>query len=122
MDYSNIIDILLPDSKYIIINNDYSTFVWDNDNTSLKPTEGEILNKQTEIFYECSYMLLREERNKLLINSDKYVLLDYPHNNDTIKNAWLDYRQNLRDITKNQIPSLDLNGDLITITWPTKPS
>jgi len=35
--------------------------------------------------------------------------------------AELDYRQELRDLPENSTPSLDDNGGLIGVTWPTKP-
>ena len=37
---------------------------------------------------------MREERNKLLKESDFMMLSDYPHTN---KEAWVLYRQQLRD-------------------------
>jgi hypothetical protein len=35
--------------------------------------------------------------------------------------AELDYRQELRDLPENSTPSLDENGELTGVTWPTKP-
>lgn len=59
--------------------------------------EQEALRKQQEL--EQAWAALRARRNQLLLESDKYVLPDYPHKTDEIKQAWLDYRQALRDIT-----------------------
>jgi len=54
---------------------------------------------------------LRNQRNRLLVESDWTQLPDIP---ETIKNAWQTYRQELRDITKTyQSPD--------TVVWPTKP-
>ena len=41
---------------------------------------------------------------------------------ETVRQAWLTYRQNLRDITSTQVPSIDSDHNLINITWPTPPS
>ena len=49
---------------------------------------------------------LRKERDKLLRESDKYALPDYPH---TRKEAWMTYRQALRDLPAT-------GGE-----WPVKP-
>ena len=122
MDYSSVISILVPDSKFSINQNDYSTLIWDDSNTTSKPTEEEIINTINEIISEYSYDVLRYERNKLLESSDKYALLDFPHNSDEKKQEWLTYRQQLRDITTSQTPSVDSSGNLINIVWPSSPS
>jgi hypothetical protein len=44
---------------------------------------------------------LREERDELLQETDKYVTTDYPHPSEEAKQAWLDYRQALRDLPAN---------------------
>lgn len=121
MSYSNIIEILIPDSKFYINQNDYSTLVWYDNNVQPKPTEEEIINKMNEFFSGYEYEILRYERDKLLENSDKYTLSDFPHNSDEKKQEWLTYRQQLRDITTTQTPSLDSRGNLINIVWPSIP-
>ena len=122
LDYFQIIQDLRPNSIFSINENDYSTLVWSTNNTTTKPTEEEIISKNTEIKNIIAYDHLRMERNKLLNESDKYSLSDFPHANDTIKNQWLTYRQQLRDITK-QTPIIDIEtGDISGITWPTPPS
>ena len=71
MDYSSVISILVPDSKFSINQNDYSTLIWDDSNTTSKPTEEEIINTINEIISEYSYDVLRYERNKLLESSSE---------------------------------------------------
>ena len=68
------------------------------------------------------YSILRCERNKLLRNTDKYMISDFPHSSESKKNEWITYRQLLRDLPSTQTPELDDLGDLINITWPTPPS
>ena len=41
---------------------------------------------------------LRQERNALLDQTDKYIVADYPHATPEKKQGWLDYRQALRDL------------------------
>ena len=122
LDYFQLIQDLRPESIFSIDGNDYSTLVWHTDNKSTKPTESEILAKNTEMINEIAYDHLRIERNRLLNESDRYSLSDYPHANDTIRNGWLTYRQQLRDIT-TQNPTINLEtGEISNITWPTPPS
>lgn len=122
LDYRNIIELMCPDSIFEINGNDYLSLTWSENNTYPRPTEQEIINKNNEILNEIKYSELREKRNKLLQDSDKYSLVDFPHANDTIRQQWLTYRQDLRNIT-TQIPSINLeSGDIYNINWPTPPS
>ena len=122
LDYFQLIQELRPNSIFSIDGNDYSTLVWSTNNSTTKPTESEILTKNTEMINTMAYDLLRIERDELLIESDKYSLPDYPHANDTIRNGWLTYRQELRDIT-SQTPTIDaVTGEITGVTWPTPPS
>lgn len=61
---------------------------------------------------------LRMQRNSLLVQTDWRMVSDYPGSNQT---EWQTYRQALRDIT-TQTPSLDSDGDLTGIIWPTPPT
>jgi hypothetical protein len=61
---------------------------------------------------------LRMVRNSLLVQTDWRMLPDYPGTDQT---EWQTYRQALRDIT-TQTPSLDSDGNLTGITWPTPPT
>jgi len=63
------------------------------------------------------YHYLRKERNRLLSETDWWVLPDR-----TATQAQLDYRQALRDLpTNSPNAALDEQGNLINVTWPTKP-
>jgi len=122
MEYSNIITLLCPDSLFTITDNIYSTLVWNVLNTYTKPSENEIVAKEISLTSEFAYSELRYERDKLLLETDKYTLSDYPHLNDTIKNQWLAYRTSLRDIT-SQTPTVNIyTGEITNIIWPTPPS
>lgn len=67
---------------------------------------------------------LREQRDVKLKETDQYGLADYPFKSDEHKQAWLDYRQQLRDLPANSPDiSIDIDTDeLIGITWPVPPS
>lgn len=120
-DYTQIINQLCPDSIFSINENDYSTLSWSVNNTLNKPTESEIITKNNEMINIMAYDFLRIERNKLLEESDKYSLSDYPHVNETIRNQWLSYRTSLRNIT-SQTPIINLEtGELTNIIWPIPP-
>ena len=56
------------------------------------------------------------------MRTDIYGLVDFPHKNEATKQAWLDYRKQLRDLTKNSTPLLDNNGILTNVIWSTAPS
>jgi hypothetical protein len=64
----------------------------------------------------------REERNALLDKSDKYTILDYPHNSELDKQNWIEYRQDLRDLSRTARPTLDEDGNLKDVEWPVIPS
>ena len=58
---------------------------------------------------------IRSKRNRLLTESDWVVVkAKETHANASIPSDWVDYRTELRDITKQSDPD--------DITWPTKPS
>lgn len=61
---------------------------------------------------------LRQQRNQLLQQTDWRMVSDYPGSNQP---DWQTFRQALRDIT-TQTPSLDSDGNLTGITWPTPPN
>ena len=62
--------------------------------------------------------MMRVERDQLIATTDWRATVDYPGSDQA---AWLTYRQALRDLPANSTPSLDENGQLIGVTWPTPP-
>lgn len=67
---------------------------------------------------------LREQRDPLLDKTDRFALPDFPHDSDEIRQAWLNYRQELRDLPANSPNvSIDLEtGELTGVVWPTEPT
>jgi len=49
------------------------------------------------------------------------IITDFSHPTEK-KQAWITYRQALRDLPSSSTPQLDTNGELINIPWPTPPS
>jgi len=82
-----------------------------------KPSLEEVETKNAELEAAEPLRLLRQQRNQLLSATDWWVLPDR-----TATQAQLDYRQALRDLTTNSPnAALDEQGNLINVTWPTKP-
>ena len=113
---------LRPNAQWHMIGTEYSNIYWD-DETQTKPTEQEVNNKIEELKISEPFRLLREERNKLIAETDwtqlKDIDLDFIRERD-----WKNYRQALRDLPSKSNPKLDIYGnlDMSSITWPTKPS
>ena len=80
------------------------------------PSEEEIQTKLAELRNAEPMRLLREERNQKLHETDWMANSDVNMTDD-----WRTYRQALRDLPSTASPSLDENGQLTNVTWPTKP-
>ena len=85
-----------------------------------RPTSGHSWNGSEWVFdgfsAEESMNALRVQRNIKLSETD------WMGNSDvTMSSEWQTYRQALRDLPANSTPSLDENGNLTGVTWPSKP-
>ena len=84
----------------------------------IQMTEQEISERQARINnynsneFNRQLEKLRQERNKLLAETDYLALSD-----NTLTDSMNTYRQNLRDITNGLSTVEDVNN----VTWPTKP-
>lgn len=95
----------------------YENLTWLNGD---KPTLEQLNQFATQDTADDAICTVREERNKLLVNSDVVVILA-SESGVGVSTEWKVYRQALRDITNDSNNwSLNDNGD-VTITWPTKP-
>jgi len=79
-----------------------------------KPPKELFENKFNEFLREENFIKLREQRDTLLNKTDKYIVADYPHATEEVKQAWLDYRQALRDLPANTM-------DPENPVWPVAP-
>jgi hypothetical protein len=100
MDYSKIL-LKYYNKKAWCCGDTYDTLMWND--MSEKPTKEHLESLWNDLLKEE----MREERNQLLKESDYTALPDYPN-----REAWLDYRQQLRDF-----PSVWSVG----LSFPTKP-
>ena len=110
----------MPTSSYGITDEDYSSINW-MDSSNPLPSLDAINAKIAELDAAAPMRLLREERTRLLGESD---WTQFPDGPDSIKTAWQSYRQQLRDLPSSASPKLDdiYELDLSSVTWPTKPS
>ena len=97
---------LKPTCDFVV---DGDKLIW-NDKEELRPTDEEIALKVKELEAAQPLKQLREERNELLMETDYIMVSDYPH---TDKQAWIKYRQDLRDLPQT--------ADLSNVEYPTKP-
>ena len=82
-----------------------------------QPTEEEINSKIAELEAAEPMRLLRQERNRRLVETDWRMVKDYK---GTDQADWEVYRQALRDLPATAEPKLE-NGQLTDITWPEVP-
>ena len=73
--------------------------------------------KKTELINAEPMRLLREERDLRLAATDWWASSDLTMSSDRTT-----YRQALRDLPANQTPTINSEGALQNVTWPTKPS
>ena len=112
--YLEALNSLVPNAKFSGFSEEYKNVEW-HDSRS-QPTEAEIQAKIAELTAAEPLRLLRQQRNQLLQQTDWMANSDV-----TMTEEWRLYRQALRDIT-TQTPSLDSDGQLTGITWPTPPN
>ena len=112
-------DILLhrmrPGSKWVIDNpriGKYEHIQWLDENTNLPSYED--FEKEWILYKrEQEFQSLKVIRNKLLDNSDKYTIPDWPHSTQEVKQEWVKYRQNLRDLPSNTDDPYNPNWPII---------
>ena len=79
-------------------------------------TWSQVSAKKTELVNAEPMRLLRVERDRRLADTDWWAMSDRTMTTDQTT-----YRQALRDLPASATPSLDSNGNLTGVTWPTKP-
>lgn len=111
MDIAHVILDMYPNANWMIEGYDYEGLVWMSEDIP-KPTREEIVAKMDDMELEQPMLLLRTQRDKLLVETDWSQGADVP---EAIKTKYQSYRQALRDLPAN-------TTDPINPTWPTKPS
>ena len=90
---------------------------WKDGHETTEEERSAINTKITELQNAEPMRLLRLERNSKLSETDWWCCSDR-----TPTQAQLDYRTALRDLPANSTPSLDEDGNLTGVEWPTKPN
>ena len=117
------LNVLRPDAKWVVRGLPPNEVIEWNDTEQTQPTEDELNAKITELEAAEPMKLLREERNKLIAETDWTQLKDIDL--DIIRERnWKNYRQALRDLPAKSNPKLTESGqlDMSSVTWPDKPS
>lgn len=110
-------------NQYTITGSDYNTLVWNEYNTGLPKQSLKYLQDEVDKLNNLKPIdILREERNKLLNSTDKYLTSDFVYPIGTTKEDWITYRQALRDLPTTATPQLNDDFELTNVTWPTLPS
>jgi len=92
------------------------------DGVKIELTSQEIAQRQAEATawangaFDRAIAGLRQKRNSLIASSDWTVLSDSPLSAE-LKTAWLEYRQDLRDITEG----LNTEAKVKAVVFPDKP-
>ena len=109
---------LRPKCEFVLQGSTYADILWlDKDQTI--PKEEEVNAKVTELVNAYPMKLLREERDRLLKETDWRASSDL-----IISEEWKIYRQRLRDLPEGNAPDLNSDGSLdkTSVNWPTPPS
>ena len=109
-------DVLLfyhSDKKFIVKNE--SEVKWFGD---FHLTDSDVSNLMLKYSVDYALHLLRIQRNQLLASTDWRMTTDYPY---TDQSAWATYRTELRNLPATASPTLDENGNLTNVDWPTAP-
>lgn len=104
-----------PDAKVNIYGSgDNAVFEWLEGTSEISLSD--IKSKKAELEKALPTKVLRVQRNQKLSDTDWWCCSDR-----TPTQAQLDYRKALRDLPSTASPSLDENGNLTGVEWPTKP-
>jgi hypothetical protein len=118
MNIAKALESLAPGAQWSINADDYNQITWLSPDIP-QPTILEVEAKIAELKAAEPMRLLRIHRDKLLSETDWWVLPDR-----TPTSEQLAYRQALRDLPTTATPVLDPNNwptGISGVTWPTKP-
>jgi len=116
---AQVLEDMLPGEPYTSSDGTWKTVIFENVPKPEDSTYEYILYKLTNTEAVKKF---REERNTLLDQSDRYMLDDFPQNDEGKKQIWMDYRQLLRNLPTTARPTLREDGTLENIEWPTPPN
>ena len=102
--------IILYPSVKSVVGEGNSSIAYDANGNVVSWDIDAVATKEAELLAAFKTGELREERNRLLAETDYWVLSDV----GDATSAQIKYRQDLRDVTKSATSLED-------VTWPTKP-
>ena len=117
MDLTQALRQLAPGAEWAFDNDDYNKIKWFSPDIP-KPTRAQVEAKIAELKAAEPMRLLRIERDRLIAETDWWVLPDR-----TPTSEQLAYRQALRDLPDNSSPVLDPTSriGISGVSWPEKP-
>ena len=117
MDVSEALVALAPQAEWSMNADDYNQLTWLSSDI-LRPTREQVYAKIEELKAAEPMRLLRQERDRLLTETDWWAVSDR-----TMTDEQSAYRQALRDLPDTATPVLDSSNRLgiSGVTWPTKP-
>ena len=104
---------------YPNVHNQVNDKAYDVNGNEVVVDEDAITKEVSKLLAEIPMKRLRAERNQKLVDSDWTQYRDVSLSNDS---DWKTYRQALRDLPSTASPTLDAEGNLTNVTWPTKPT
>jgi hypothetical protein len=122
MDISHALRSLEPNAMWVVRDDDYDQIEWLSPEIP-KPDWNQIENKIEELKQVQAMKFLREERDRLLKETD-WVVIKSQESGEPIPEKWKKYRQELRDLPLTSDPIIDGNMAPIYINnvdWPVKP-
>ena len=117
MDITQALVALCPTAQFSVYENNYNQITWLSPDIP-KPTRAQVEAKIAELKAAEPMRLLRVERDRLIAETDWWVLPDR-----TPTSEQLAYRQALRDLPDNSSPVLDSTSriGISGVSWPVKP-
>jgi hypothetical protein len=119
--FAQVIEIILPGVPYTSDGTTWESVVFE-DKKFVKPDDATYEYALYKLTNVEAIKKMREERNALLAQSDKYVTRDYPHRLELDIQNWVDYRRALRNLPVTARPTLDEDGKIKDVVWPTVPT
>ena len=101
---------------YPNVHNQVNDKAYDVNGNEIVVDEDAITKEVSKLLAEIPMKRLREERDRKLSETEWWAGKDV-----TMSQARKDYRQALRDLPSTTSPTLDEQGNLTNVTWPTKP-
>ena len=116
---AQVMEVMFPDMPYTS-DGTWESVVFEDPNF-VKPLDDVYETALHKLQNADAIKKFREERNALLNDSDKYMTPDYPHRLEKDIQDWKEYRRALRDLPITARPTLDEDGKLKDVEWPTPP-